>query len=254
MWKGYVTNDTFQALRAYALGVPKRLRRGASDRATAGRWSLVQSLAGSATSVTERAHTLAVSLLERHGIVSRATFDLEAIPGGFRRIYEVLRAMEEAGKVRRGYFVEGIGGAQFAFAGAIDRLRGLRDPNPNGHVLVLAAVDPANPFGWVLPWPEHPAGQRVLKRASGAVVALREGELLLYLDRGGRQLLTFGQNEQLLGEALERLSELLAVRSRKAIRIDRIDGEPALQSPRAKWLRAHGLSADHRGFTIERRV
>ena len=94
----------------------------------------------------------------------------------------------------------------------------------------------------------------IMQRASGAVVVMREGHLLLYLDRGGRHLLTFGEDELLLSEALEGLRDLLAERNRKAIRIDKVDGQGALQSPRADWLRSHGLSADHRGFAIERRV
>ena len=254
VWQGLVTNDTFQALRAYALGTPKRRRRGSGDASVAGRWSLVGALVGNSDNVTERAHALARALLSRHGMVSRATFDLETIPGGFRRIYQVLRAMEEAGHVRRGYFAEGIGGAQFALAGAVDRLRGLRQPRPDGPPLVLAAVDPATPYGWMLPWPPHPAGERVLKRASGAVVVMREGELLLYLDSGGKRLFTFGDDERRLGQALAALRERLATRSRKTIRIDEIDGEPALRSARGGWLREQGFGSDHRGFTIERRV
>jgi len=152
VWAGLVTNDTFQPLRS--LGGKRSARpakrRGADPR-SAGRWSLVAPLIGEGVGATERAHARALMLLERHGLVSREAASLEALPGGFSAVYPVLRAMEDAGKVRRGYFVEGIGGAQFAFPGAVDRLRGLRVPAREPQVTLMSAVDPANPYGWILP-------------------------------------------------------------------------------------------------------
>ncbi len=158
VWVGLVTNDTFQPLRALAMRRTRspRRRRG-TDLRCAGRWSVVGQLIAAAVEPTERAHARAVMLLERHGIVSREAASLEALPGGFSAVYPVLRAMEEAGKVRRGYFVEGIGGAQFALPGAVERLRRLKAPGgqPGGQpaVTVLSAADPPTPMAGSCPGP-----------------------------------------------------------------------------------------------------
>ncbi|MBW2454279.1 MAG: DEAD/DEAH box helicase [Deltaproteobacteria bacterium] len=257
VWAGLVTNDTFQPLRALARRRTKSpRRRPGTDLRTAGRWSLVRQLIAAPVEPTERAHARAVMLLERHGIVSREAASLEALPGGFSAVYPVLRAMEEAGKVRRGYFVEGIGGAQFALPGAVDRLRSLKAPAREPAVTVLSAADPANPYGWIVPWPER--GQNVTrqpKRTSGALLVLVDGEPALFLDRGGKALLTFASAS---GTAVERgmqaLSERLARHSPKSLRIDQIDGEPAMRSKHAAIFKQLGLTFDHRGFIIEREV
>ncbi|MCA9622828.1 MAG: DEAD/DEAH box helicase, partial [Myxococcales bacterium] len=256
VWAGLVTNDTFAPLRA--LGASRRSTRrrpGHADPLTAGRWSLVRSLIGDGVSATERAHARAIMLLERHGVVSRETAALESLPGGFSAVYRIYRSMEEAGKIRRGYFVEGIGGAQFAFPGAIDRLRGLRNPEGQPAVTVISAADPANPYGWILPWPEPAdAAARAPKRHAGARLVLVDGEPTLYLDRG-KVLLTFADTD---ASAFERgfvaLRELLERHSKKAVRIDQIDAAPALESPRASLLKQLGVTFDHRGLIIERRV
>src|SRR5207237_3429195 len=155
-------------------------------RAT-GRWSLAADLLGAGANPTERLHSEAGVLLQRHGVLTREAVVGEGWPGGFAGLYPVLRAMEEAGRIRRGYFIEGLGGSQFALPGAVDRLRGLREPE--GRIVALAATDPANPYGVVIPWPES-AGRPA--RAAGAYVVLESGELKLFLERGGRSLLTFG--------------------------------------------------------------
>src|SRR5439155_10897813 len=145
-------------------------------------WSLVP-MGGTGT---DRWHALAVSLLERHGVVTRESVMGEGVPGGFAAIYPVLRAMEEAGKLRRGYFVEGLGAAQFALPGAVDRLRAERTPPDGPSVHVLAAADPANPYGATLSWP---SGKR-LQRAAGAYLVLVDGEPALYLERSHKGLIT----------------------------------------------------------------
>ena len=137
---------------------------------------------------TQTLHELAGSLLERHGVLTREAVRGEGLPGGFAGVYPVLRALEEAGRIRRGYFVAGRGGAQFALPGAVDRLRSCRDGPADGQpaVVVLAATDPAQPYGLSLPWPKV-EGTRP-QRVAGAWVALLAGEPVLYVERGGRGL------------------------------------------------------------------
>ena len=192
VWAGEVTNDAWQPLRApRRYGTPKaerRPRRFARRRVTAptatqGRWSLVERLF--AEPVSRRA--LAELLLERQGIVTRDGVRAEGIPGGYGAVYSELRALETLGLCRRGYFVEGLGGAQFALGGAVERLRELRpregeEPQP----LVLAAADPAQPYGAALPWPKRADGRAA--RVAGAYVVLLGGEAALFVERGGRTL------------------------------------------------------------------
>ncbi|MEM9691555.1 MAG: crosslink repair DNA glycosylase YcaQ family protein [Myxococcota bacterium] len=256
VWAGIVTNDTFQPLRA--LGMRRASRKGrrrGQDLRTAGRWSLVSELLDE-VSPTERLHARAVMLLERHGIVSREAASLESLPGGFSAVYPVLKSMEEAGKVRRGYFVDGIGGAQFAFPGAVDRLRGMRQPKVEPQVQIISSPDPANPYGWVVPWPDLTnEGGRKPQRASGSLLVLVDGEPALYLPKGNKALITFRDVDPVaLKRAFAALRDHLAQRSRKAIHIAEIDGEPALSSPHTGVLKELGLGFDHRGLLIERWV
>ena len=147
-------------------------------------------------SPTEAAHARALQLLDRHGVVTRESVLAENAPGGFAGVYPVLKAMEESGEVRRGYFVAGLGAAQFALPGAVDRLRALRDARPSSDdgdepvapPTVLAAADPAQPYGAALPWPDA-AGRPA--RQAGAYVVLADGAPAAYLERGARSLLTF---------------------------------------------------------------
>src|SRR6185369_5843866 len=144
---------------------------------------------------TRRATVLAETLLERHGVLTRGAVMAEGTTGGFAAVYPVLAAMEERGAARRGYFVEGLGAAQFALPGAVDRLRGGTE---HRDALVLAATDPANPYGAALPWPERVidagdgerAGHRAGRKA-GALVVTVDGDLALYVERGGRTLLSY---------------------------------------------------------------
>ena len=139
-----------------------------------GRWSLVADLAAAEVSPTERLHALAGALLQRYGVLTREDAVAEGVPGGFAALYPVLRAMEEAGKIRRGYFVDGLGASQFALPGAVDRLRGVR--HGEHRVVALAATDPANPYGVAIPWPAS-AGRTA--RVAGAFVVLNGGAATL---------------------------------------------------------------------------
>jgi ATP-dependent Lhr-like helicase len=155
--------------------------------AAAGRWSLVAPLLQPEPTATEAAHARATQLLERHGVLTREAVLAEGAPGGYAGVYGVLRALEESGKARRGYFVDGLGAAQFA-PGAVDRLRDMREAEREPEVLALAAADPAQPYGAALPWPES-AGRPA--RVAGAYVVLAAGEPAAFLERGARSLLTF---------------------------------------------------------------
>src|SRR5690606_20349246 len=207
------SGDTLAPLRA-ALGSGRPAHRTTTRRrravlpsrsgppTVAGRWGLLPEPAGGATA---RAQAQAETLLERHGVVTRGAVTAERLPGGFTPIYQVLRAYEESGRCRRGYFVEGLGGAQFALAGAVDRMRAMAPPVPDGRpetetrAVVLAAADPANPYGAALPWPAHP-GEVAHKpgRKAGALVVLVDGRLVLYVERGGKTLLSFTDDDEQL--------------------------------------------------------
>ncbi len=206
VWAGEVTNDGVHALRSFAAGQrhsgASGSRKAARPRlgtltalgppAAQGRWSLVRRDLGldgeAAPADTQTLHKLAGSLLERHGVLTREAVRGEGVPGGFAGVYPVLRALEEAGRIRRGYFVAGRGGAQFALPGAVDRLRSCREGPADGQpgVVVLAATDPAQPYGLSLPWPKV-EGSRP-QRVAGTWVALVAGEAALYVERGGRGL------------------------------------------------------------------
>ena len=195
VWAGEVTNDTFAPLRALSLPRSRSRRSPRPGRVlalgppnAAGRWSLVADLVGEERSPTERGHALATTLLERHGVVTREAVVAEGIAGGYASVYPVLRAMEESGRARRGYFVAGLGAAQFALPGAVDRLRAIRDDEPTERL--MAATDPAQPYGAALPWPRGSDDERLpLQRAAGAYVAIVDGHAVLYVERGGRSLL-----------------------------------------------------------------
>jgi len=195
VWAGEITNDNFGSVRSFVSGssrvtAARGKRRPRPGRlqafgppAAQGRWSMV--VADSAVTQTETATALADVLLERHGVLTREAVRGEGVPGGFASVYPVLRAMEDAGRIRRGYFVEGLGGAQFALTGAVDRLRNFRDAMPSGvdAAVVLAATDPANPYGVSLGWPE-----KGMSRTAGSIVVLVDGRLAIYMDRGGKSL------------------------------------------------------------------
>ena len=251
VWAGLITNDTFAPLRN--LGRARKVGRRRPVSGAGGRWSLVEELGGAVTS-TERAHALAVSLLERHGVVCRETAHAEKLVGGFAAMYPVLRAMEDSGKVRRGYFVEGLGGAQFALPGAVDRLRAARRLDDLPDVRLLAATDPANPWGSILPWPlrEDAVAPR---RVPGATVVLADGHPVLFVEKSGRSLVSLqaSEDERLLPAALAALRGVAAGRKGRRLRIERIDGDPAGESALESSLREAGFERDYRGLVLELR-
>ena len=246
-WLGLVTNDTFAPLRS--LG---RVSRGPRQRFTmpaGGRWSTLASVVGTPPAETVRAHMRALALLERYGVVSREAAAAEALAGGFQSVSGVLRAMEESGKIRRGHFVDGLTGAQFAHAAAVDRLRAAREPDDRA-VLTLSAIDPANPYGALLPWPSDgdgagaPAKARA-RRAAGAKVVLAQGEPVFFVERGGKKLRLLKRVEDSLVEAaLGELKRVAAARRHRQLRIEEVDGVPALHSPHVALLERGGFRVE----------
>lgn len=264
VWAGEVTADTLAPLRALLGGGrgrgpaggsrssragrgrprPGRVRR-AGPAAGAGRWSLTAELGRGRPAPTEIAHLRARRLLDRHGIVTREGVLAEGIEGRFAGVYPVLRALEDRGEVRRGYFVAGLGAAQFALPGAVDRLRAVRDPDPEAEPLVLAATDPAQPYGAALRWPE--SSGRPARRA-GAQVVLDGGRPLVLIEAGGRSLVTFEGADE-LERWLPALDAALAARRLPRLEIARVDGEAVTGTVWADRLVAAGFRLGYRGLT-----
>ena len=247
VWSGEVTNDTLSPLRLKVMRKSKTRRPPHLSRTgppeAAGRWSLVSSASAS----TERAHALALALLERHGVVTRESVLGEGVPGGFASVYPVLRAMEEAGKIRRGYFVEGLGAAQFAMPGAVDRLRAERIATADGPLVrLLAAADPANPYGTTLAWPQP----KKLQRVAGAYVVLVDGEPALYVERGRKGIVTLPALDQFATQALGALRRLAEESSRRELSIERVDGDSVLTSPIRTLLEQVGFQREYLGLTL----
>jgi ATP-dependent Lhr-like helicase len=222
--------------------------------AMSGRWSV---LPDRDLDPTRRAVAGAEVLLDRYGVVTRGCAQAERISGGFAAVYPVLKAAEESGRARRGYFVDGLGAAQFALPGAVDRLRSyarptdVRSPEP---ALVLAATDPANPYGAALAWPVAPAedGKRGHQpaRKAGALVVLVDGCCVLYVERGGRTLLSFTDDPAMLQPAADALA--LAVRDGALgkLAVERADGVPIVASPLGAALEAAGFRPTPRGLRL----
>jgi ATP-dependent Lhr-like helicase len=195
-------------------------------------------------------------LLDRYGIVSREAVACEGLPGGFGGIAPVLRAMEESGKIRRGHFVDGLQGAQFAHAAAVDRLRAARSNNEERPLMTLSAIDPANPYGALLPWPSADDGDAADKahetkeatrarRVSGARVVLAQGEPVFFVERGGKKLRLLSRVDETLFEgAMTELRRLAAGRRHRQLRIEQVDGVPALHSPHIKLLERGGFRVE----------
>ncbi|MEU6780963.1 ATP-dependent helicase [Nonomuraea angiospora] len=284
VWAGRISGDTLAPLRA-ALGTGRPAHRPATTRrrravlpsrsgppTVGGRWWL---LPAPAADSTQRAHAQAEVLLERHGVVTRGAVTSERLPGGFTPIYQVLRAYEESGRCRRGYFVEGLGGAQFALPGAVDRMRAMAPglapsggPGPGGlgtgsgsggsgtgsgggqRAVVLAAADPASPYGAALPWPQHPGelGHKPGRKA-GSLVVLVDGHLVLYIERGGKTVLSFADDDR-LQPAVDALA--LAVRDGALgkLTVERADGTAIVESPLAAALEAAGFHPTPRGLRL----
>ena len=265
VWAGLVTNDSLAPLRTFVAGKVRKAagqRRAARGRLArlgppqgAGRWSLVAPLLAPAPSSTEAAHALAAQLLERHGVLTREAARSEGIEGGFAGIYPVLKALEERGRTRRGYFVAGQGAAQFALPGAVDRLRAARpavadegEPADPAAVVVLAATDPAQPYGAALPWPE--SGGRPA-RAAGALVVVADGEPVAFLERGGRSVVTFEAAARWPAWPAALAARVASGRARQ-IEIQTVDGEPVRTSDWATAFRDAGFTDGYRGLVLRR--
>jgi ATP-dependent Lhr-like helicase len=208
-------------------------------------------------SPTERIHAQSLALLERHGVLTREAVASEGIEGGFSGVYPILRALEEAGRIRRGYFVDGLGAAQFALAGALDRLRAVREPSDAAasarSAYVLAAADPANPYGAALPWPRRgEADRRPLQRAAGAYVVVVDGEAALYLERGGStlQVLAPGDDREVAQAALRTLGTLVVDGRFRELVVTKVDGLPVAESPFRAALLDAGFVPGYRGLTL----
>lgn len=263
VFSGEMTNDTLAPLRSF-LGDKsskkhhRRLRSYRSRRlgppGTEGRWSLLERHS-TEISETARKTALARQLLERYGVLVREAVHAENVNGGFSAIYPVLKAMEDAGKVRRGYFVDGLGATQFAQLGAEDRLRSFREPKEeDGPALVLAATDPANPYGLVLPWPEQ--GPR---REAGAYVVLDHGKILAFVGRSEKTLKTFlperePERTKAARTLVRALAGLVQRGERRALLVTKIDGEEPRQSMLAPLFAEAGFTASSRGFLLRRRL
>ena len=258
VWAGQITNDTFSPLRDLGRSRPKRHGRPGRQQLSGGRWSLVSGLATSA-SPTRRVVANAGLLLERYGVVGRSAARSEHLSGGFGAIYKVLREMEEQGRVRRGYFVEGMDGAQFAHSGAVDRLRDCRDiaedrdSSPGiDDAQTLAAIDPANPYGSLVPWPLTADDKARPRRVAGAWVISVRGRAAFYVGRNGRSLMTFpetlGRDAAVLDVAIEALRHLPRTGRHRLLVIEKIDGQPVSESPLAARFLAADFASDYRGL------
>ena len=258
VWRGDVTNDTLHPLRALirpaesrstrrTRGTPFRSRRLVPPTAE-GRWSVVTRTTATKTSATDWSAAIAQQLLTRHGIVTRETTASEGVAGGFSAVYQVLKAMEDTGRVRRGYFVAGLGGAQFALPAALDQLRSMREPPEEPRAVIVAATDPANPYGSTLKWPERTSGGPT--RIAGALVVLVDGFLAAYLRRGERELLLFApetepQRSRLIHATARSLAELSAPRG---MLLAEIDGAPATSHVAASRFVEAGFSMTAMGL------
>lgn len=294
IWSGRLSNDTFSPLRALLAGgrsahTPRRsaprtarlARQGVGTLGSrprfarpdlptrsgpprgAGRWTLLPQLD---VDPTARGLAAAEVLLDRHGVLTRGAVVAEGAQGGFAALYRVLAAAEDAGGVRRGYFVEHLGASQFASAGAVDRLRTSsgaavreRAAKEAGTALVLAATDPANPYGAALQWPPRPAEEangssHRPARKAGALVVLHDGELVLYVERGGRTLLSWGEDPTVFRAAAQGLAHAVHAGALGKLTVSKVDGAAALgsRSLLAAALEEAGFHATPRGLRIRR--
>lgn len=287
-WAGYATTDALAPLRALlaapggrastsAHRTPRRAARGRLYRSgmhagpttptpphAAGRWSLTPSTNSnlSPLDAAEQAGALGELLLYRYGVVTKGTVTAADVPGGFTAVYQLLAKFEQAGHARRGYFVAQLGAAQFATAGAIDRLRaidrdtteradGYRNDAPT-RVVTLAATDPANPYGAALPWPELTQSKHRPGRKAGGLVTLVAGQLVFYVERGGKTMLQFTDNDRLISQAAESLAATVRAARIPDLVIERINGSYALETDTdtATRLQQAGFNATPRGFRM----
>ncbi|HKH17284.1 MAG TPA: DEAD/DEAH box helicase [Solirubrobacteraceae bacterium] len=263
VWAGEVTNDAFAPLRS-PRGSARWGQQGRADRARRrrfgtrragaqpqiqGRWSLTAPLfAGGAGDPAARRRAQAELLLERHGIVTREHVLAEGIPGGFSSLYDSFTALETLGVCQRGYFVEGLGGAQFALPGAAERLRSQRD-DEEAEPVVLAATDPAQPYGGVLKWPKREA--RSPARQAGAHVVLAGAEPVLYVERGGKGLqVLVEEDDERLVRAIEALAAAVQRGRIRRLGVEKVNGDPVIGSPFEDLLLELGFRAGPRKLTI----
>jgi ATP-dependent Lhr-like helicase len=292
VWSGRLTNDTLAPLRTRLAGGGTHRRAPATPRArldrtrygrtrlgrpamptrtgpptVAGRWSR---LPDREKNPTRRTTARAEALLERHGVLTRGAVMAEQVPGGFSAVYPILRAFEENGRARRGYFVETLGAAQFGTPGSVDRLRGFASPDRQlAGAVVLAATDPANVYGAALPWPERPLGDgeavdigegsgssrrpsgHRAGRKAGALVVLVDGELVLYVERGGKTLLSWTEDEHVLKEAAAALSGAAAAGALGRMVVQKADGASVHEdTPLSAALQRAGFAATPRGLRL----
>ncbi|MFT3864524.1 MAG: DEAD/DEAH box helicase [Solirubrobacterales bacterium] len=255
-WAGEVTNDAFAPLRAPRLrAVPQTERAGRrfarrrsnTGAAVQGRWSLTAPIFAGAPGPGARLRAQAELMMERYGIVTRETVLAEGVPGGFSTLYSELGNLELLGTARRGYFVEGLGGAQFALPGAVERLRSL--PEAQGEYTVLAATDPANPYGASLAWPKLEGGRRP-GRTPGAYLLTRDGEPEVFVERGGRGLLRLREmGEEELGAAMRALAEAVIAGHLPKLAVEKLDGEAVIGSGHEEALIGAGFSRGPRKLT-----
>jgi ATP-dependent Lhr-like helicase len=277
VWAGALTNDTLAAVRTrLGGGRTSHTRRAATPRARYGRFTrgmatpaaTAPSLPGRwsrlpnrADEDTRRAVLRTEVLLDRYGVLTRGEVAAEGVTGGFAAVYPILRQAEEAGRCRRGYFIDGLGAAQFGLAGAVDRLRGIAntvasESRPAGEALVLAATDPANPYGAALPWPEriHQAddGKRGHQpaRKAGALVVSVDGRCVLYVERGGRTLLSFTDDADLLRAAATALAASVRQGALGKLHVEAADGERITGSVLAEALEQSGFRPSPRGLRL----
>jgi ATP-dependent Lhr-like helicase len=290
VWAGLITNDSLHAVRAFTRPAPAaRARRAVAQRARAGggppasvetggqrlasarlqrsfrsrrmapptaegRWSLMSTRSAATVSATESATALARQLLARYGVLTREVAAAENIAGGFSAVYDVLKALEDAGRIRRGYFASGVGATQFALPAALDLLRSLKELPDEAEVVVLSATDPANPYGTILRWPASPSsddGSRTT-RTAGSLVVIVNGALAAYISRGARQLLAFlPEDEPAQSTSARAIATALA---RLALLVHEINGLPAAEHPLAPYLVEAGFSPSAMGFQIRHGV
>ncbi|MEL7447812.1 MAG: DEAD/DEAH box helicase [Pseudomonadota bacterium] len=260
VWAGQITNDTFGPLNDLGRKAPRRGRRRGGNMLAGGRWSLVSALVPQDSEPTVQTVARTRLLLDRYGIVSRQCTRAEDIPGGFGPIYKVLREMEEQGRVRRGYFVEGLPGAQFAYAGAVDRLRASRGdaeerdrPVADEEIVLLPAMDPANPFGALVDWPQTGNPEQVKpRRVAGAWVILARGRPVLYAGSRARNVMSFPETVRLepgaLNAAINALRRLPRGYSKGILTIEKIDGIASADSPLLQHFSQNAFVLDYRGL------
>ncbi|MEU6060457.1 ATP-dependent helicase [Streptomyces sp. NPDC047097] len=279
-WSGRLTNDTVAPLRAVlgsgrtagstahrarrtvprgrygTLSAAARTASRSGPPTVSGRWSLLPPVEADPT---HRAHALARTLLDRHGVVTRGAVAAEGVEGGFSAVYRVLSAFEDTGQARRGYVVEGLGAAQFAMDGAVDRLRAASTARERAEgsaaprALVLAAADPANAYGAALSWPEPPTGAgHKPGRKAGSLVVLVDGELTLYMERGGKTVLSWATepDDPALHAAATALAQAAGAGALGTVTVERVNGAAALTSPLSAPLEHAGFHATPRGLRL----